>query len=343
MKLAHRTYGRLKNRFLSKAVILMYHRVVDLESDPWFLCVTPDHFNEHLDVMARLGRPASMTGLVRGLQTGRVLDRTIVVTFDDGYTDNLYFAKPALERYEIPGTVFIVAGAVGKESEFWWDDLERLVLQPARLPDVLTLNLEGRKMEWQLGKAAVVLDGSQKKDRAVKPWAAPAGSRLAFFYSVWQQLLPLAEGARSRTLQEIAAWSGVETTPRHTHRVMNGEEVVRLHQGGLVEVGAHTASHVSLPSLPRAVQQEEIQRGKKLLEDLLGSPVKHFAYPHGEYTPETVAVVQEAGFQSACTVVASSLYRGANPFLLPRFDVEDWDGEEFSRRLTEWFRTGKEI
>jgi hypothetical protein len=56
-----------------------------------------------------------------------------------------------------------------------------------------------------------------------------------------------------------------------------------------------------------------------------------------------VAVVQEAGFQSACTVVARSLYRGANPFLLPRFDVEDWDGEEFSRRLTEWFRTGKEI
>jgi len=343
MNLALRTYSRIKNRLMAKAVILMYHRVVELESDPWLLCVTPDHFAEHLEVMTRLGRPASLNRLVEGLKTGHLPDRTIVVTFDDGYADNLYFAKPALERYDVPGTVFVVADAVGKESEFWWDELERLLLQPDRLPETLTLSLDGQPVEWQLGQASIYVEEDRREDRDRNPWEAPAGSRLAFFYSVWQQLLPLAEVKRKNALDQIAAWSGTENLPRSSHRVMKSDEVVRLQQGGLVEVGAHTATHASLSSLSRAAQQEEIRQGKTLLEDLLGSAVSSFAYPHGEYTPETVALVQEAGFQSACTVVARSLHGGANPFLLPRFDVRDWDGDKFESRLSEWFRTGREI
>jgi peptidoglycan/xylan/chitin deacetylase (PgdA/CDA1 family) len=341
--LARRAYGRIINRVLSKAVILMYHRVVALDADPWFLCVSPDHFAEHLEVIIRLGRPASLDGLVKGLQEGRVPDRAIALTFDDGYADNLQIAKPLLERYDVPGTVFVVAAAVGKEGEFWWDALERLLLIPARLPDRLALTLAGRSMEWQLGPASIYTDRERKEDRHREPWLAGTGSRLAFFYSVWRQLLPLEEEARSHILSEVAAWSGGEAAPRQTHRVMSVEEIVHLQQGGLVEVGAHTATHVSLPSLSLAAQQQEIRRGKTLLEDYLGSPVDHFAYPHGEYTPETVALVGEAGFQSACTIVARSLHRSADPFLLPRFDVRDWEGDEFQRRLAEWFRTGREI
>lgn len=341
--LALRSYGRIKNRLLSKAVILMYHRVVDLESDPWSLCVTPAHFAEHLEVIARLGRPASLSELVRGLHAGQLQDRTIVVTFDDGYADNLYFARPALERYGLPGTVFVVAGAVGKDNEFWWDQLEQLLLGPDRLPETLHLSLNGKTAEWQLGGASFYTEEARREERGRAPWTAPAGSRLAFFYSVWQQLLRLDPGARTEALGQIAAWSGVEVIMRDTHRIMNAEELLRLQQDGLVEVGAHTASHVSLPSLSPAGQREEILGGKELLEDLLGSPVSHFAYPHGEYTPETVAIVRESGFQSACTVVTNCIYRDANLFLLPRFDVRDWDGDEFSRRLTGWFRTGREI
>jgi peptidoglycan/xylan/chitin deacetylase (PgdA/CDA1 family) len=341
--LALRTFGRIKNRLLAKAVILMYHRVVELESDPWSLCVTPDHFAEHLEVITRLGRPASLSDLVKGLHNGQVQDRTIVVTFDDGYADNFYFAKPALERYDVPGTVFVVAEAVGQQSEFWWDELEQLLLAPDRLPETLNLSLNGLRVEWQLGQESFYTEEDRQDDQDRDPWTAPAGSRLAFFYSVWQQLLLLSPEARTGALSQIAAWSGAEKFSRASHRIMDAEEVVRLQQGGLVEVGGHTATHVSLPSLSRAEQREEIQRGKRLLEDLLGLPVSHFAYPHGEYNSETVALVKETGFQSACTVVTNSIYRGANPFLLPRFDVRDWDGDEFSRRLSEWFRTGKEV
>src|SRR5690606_2172259 len=49
---------------------------------------------------------------------------TVVVTFDDGYSDNLHTALPLLERFAVPATVFVVSGRLGTEP--WWDRLARL-------------------------------------------------------------------------------------------------------------------------------------------------------------------------------------------------------------------------
>jgi peptidoglycan/xylan/chitin deacetylase (PgdA/CDA1 family) len=54
------------------------------------------------------------------------------VTFDDGYADNLYNAKPLLERYGIPATVFLITGYIEDKRQLWWEELVRLLLQPAR-------------------------------------------------------------------------------------------------------------------------------------------------------------------------------------------------------------------
>jgi peptidoglycan/xylan/chitin deacetylase (PgdA/CDA1 family) len=343
MRRAKYAYKRIKNSFLSKAVILMYHRVIDLAVDPWSLCVSPDHFSQQMEAITRLGYPTRLSDLVEGLKSGKVHDRAVVVTFDDGYADNLYFAKPVLERYHVPGTVFVVAQSVGQEGEFWWDELEQLVLLPEHLAETLTLNINGKLLKWQIEPEILSPDanrleyGSQNGSRKGRS----AGSRLDFFYSVWKQLLTLSEETRKQTMEDIARWTGSAASPRPTHRIMNPEELIQLQQGGLVEVGGHTLTHVSLSSLPTAAQKAEILQGKMVLENFLGTPVKNFAYPFGEHSKETPSLVKEAGFQSACTIIPRSLYRNADPFLLPRFDVRDWDGDEFERYLTEWFRTGR--
>ncbi|HET9531812.1 MAG TPA: polysaccharide deacetylase family protein, partial [Blastocatellia bacterium] len=116
----------LRKRLDRRAVILMYHRVAEVRSDPWSLCVTPQHFAEHMEILRRHARPISLRELTGALREGSVPRRSVVVTFDDGYLDNLKNARPLLERYDIPATFFIATGYLGGEREFWWDELERM-------------------------------------------------------------------------------------------------------------------------------------------------------------------------------------------------------------------------
>ena len=97
--------GRLK-RFLKgttasrdcRVVILMYHRVFETPSDPWELCVSPKHFDHHLDLLRRYYRVLSLKQLTNALKAAQLPKRGVVVTFDDGYGDNVWNAKPLLEK-----------------------------------------------------------------------------------------------------------------------------------------------------------------------------------------------------------------------------------------------------
>src|SRR5207245_611648 len=127
-----------------------YHRVEDLPSDPQRMCVGPDQFDEHLAVLRTRFRPASLSSAVEATRKGD-LDRDVAVTFDDGYADNLLNAKPLLETHGIPATVFVTTDYIDSKREFWWDELERLLLQPGDLPDVLNIHFDNDAMASELG------------------------------------------------------------------------------------------------------------------------------------------------------------------------------------------------
>jgi peptidoglycan/xylan/chitin deacetylase (PgdA/CDA1 family) len=101
----------------------------------------------------------------------------------------------------------------------------------------------------------------------------------------------------------------------------------------LVEAGAHTKTHPELSRLPAATQRDEIIESKKMLENLLGRPIDQFAYPFGNYDTDTVKIVREAGFTSACSVNCDSVWPDPDLFQLPRVTVEDCNGDEFTNLL----------
>src|ERR1700694_4545037 len=128
-----RVVPKLRNLAAPGAVILLYHRVTELAVDPHRLAVSPAHFQEHLDVIRRVGVPCSLRDLTERMRHGRSIRRAVVVTFDDGYADNLENGVPLLERYDVPATVFAASGQVGRPREFAWDELSRSLLEgPAR-------------------------------------------------------------------------------------------------------------------------------------------------------------------------------------------------------------------
>ncbi len=79
-------------------IVLLYHRVARIAVDPWGLCVTPEHFVEHLEVLRKCQRISLDQIHVREWFSGTRAPR-VAITFDDGYADNLYQAAPLLEQY----------------------------------------------------------------------------------------------------------------------------------------------------------------------------------------------------------------------------------------------------
>ena len=313
----------------AKAVILMYHRIGDPGCDPWGLAVRPERFAEHLDVLRRNARPMGLRRLTEELRDGTLNPGAVAVTFDDGYANNLYLAKPLLERHEVPATVFVTSGMVGRDREFWWDELEAILLAPRKLPQALRLEIEGQTHEWARIEDAPNSTQPSRSEEAGGRWEGQPGSRDGFYFSVWEKLKPLSPSAREKALDDIRAWAGSFHSLRDSHRPLSRDELRAL-DGGAVEVGAHTVSHPSLTKHPLDVQKQEIRDSKRWLDDFLGRSVRAFAYPYGDYSRATAAVVEQAGFDLACTTQASAVFSGNNSYELPRIAINDWDGPEFA-------------
>ncbi len=130
---------RAFNRLRASALIFLYHRVAELESDPFEQALTPQRFEEHVEVLKKYAHPISLTGLFAALSAGRVPRRSVVITFDDGYADNLYTAMPILEKHGVPATVFVSTSPVRTQTEFFWDTLERIFLGSTPIPNLSSI------------------------------------------------------------------------------------------------------------------------------------------------------------------------------------------------------------
>ena len=328
---------RLKNKLIPGTVILMYHRVTEVESDPWSLCVSPEHFAQHLAVLQACGLPRSLQQMTQWLRQEKPMQRSVAITFDDGYADNLHHAKPLLVKYETPATMFIATGGLGNLEEFWWDELDRLLLQPGELPPQLQLQVNGREYQWALETAAVY---SQADYHRLCHWQAEAEAPPGPRQSLYKELYEILQGAsacdRIRAIQHLRTWAQTSPVGRSTHRVLTPDQVRQLETPDLIEVGAHTVTHRPLAQLAPDQQRQEIQQSKQTLEATLGHPVESFSYPHGSYTEATLHEVHNAGFSTACCSQFDRVSRRSHPLKLPRIVVHNWDGTTFARWLAQW-------
>jgi len=90
-----------------------------------------------------------------------------------------------------------------------------------------------------------------------------------------------------------------------------------------IDFQAHTCFHPILPLCENHESKQEIQKCKTDLEQLLKQPIKHFAYPNGDYTQREITYLKEAGYLSARTVKFGWNTIETDPFQLPILSSND--------------------
>ena len=331
-KLIHRGSLAFKRRYVARGLILIYHRVAEDPVDPWRLCVSPANFARQMEVLRKKGfNTVHVSDLADAVRARRLPRKTVAVSFDDGYRDNLDVARPILEKYETPAAHFATAGYIGSDEPFWLDVLDTIFLRTKQLPEELHVTLGGEDHHWDLGQDAVLKTGAKGHDW--KPLGPALTRRHELHDSLWQLLVAALPAERGHIVRRLIGWAELAPATWAQLRPMSENELRKLAGNGLVEIGAHSLTHPALSSLPPELQAHELSASKARLEKILGTRVRGCSYPQGRSSVDVQRRAREAGYDFACGSVASAVGSRSNLFHLPRVSVRDWGEQRFAGLL----------
>lgn len=221
--------------------------------------------------------------------------RFLVLTFDDGYRDNLHHLLPVMEDFGLPFTVFVSSGMIERSVDYWWGGL----LELFRTRDEVEIAPMQRRFRHSRPRQR------QRGLRAVTRWVeADVAGRAAEL---------------ARTFRRY----GISPEARLERDALSREDLRTLARHRLVTIGGHGASHRPLASLSPREAEAEITADRRFLQTLTDREVAHFAYPHGCAAScgwREARLVETAGYRSAFTTRRGNLFpaHAARPFMLPR-------------------------
>jgi len=101
-----------------KIPVLMYHKVSPGKKEKYR--ISPERFTNQMEYLSKKGyqtiSPDELLGVVR---KRRILpEKSVLLTFDDGYKDNFTYAYSILKKYHFKATIFLVTQYMGRKSEW---------------------------------------------------------------------------------------------------------------------------------------------------------------------------------------------------------------------------------
>jgi peptidoglycan/xylan/chitin deacetylase (PgdA/CDA1 family) len=102
---------------------------------------------------------------------------------------------------------------------------------------------------------------------------------------------------------------------------LSQDQILEMHNSGLVEFGAHSMNHVNLKKLDKNIMIQEIKESKEYVEKLTGEKCKSFAYPFGQFNQDVKNAVIESGIESAVTTKKKILLSIDDKFEIPRIGI----------------------
>jgi peptidoglycan/xylan/chitin deacetylase (PgdA/CDA1 family) len=283
--------------FAGRAAILMFHEIQQNGRSELMTGTSVALFEYSLNWLRQEGwEIVSFETCLERLAADPGPGRYAVLTFDDGYRDNVAIALPILERHNAPFMVYVPTGAPKRTLQSWWLGLREMF----RCGDTVTIDAMGTRFDCP---------GFHEKMSSlhkVTEWIHQDYHRIAMLASTFNK-------------------AGVSLSALNEAYFLNERELQNLVRHPLASIGGHTASHPALSCLDVLSARAEMADNRRYLEQLLQLPVRHFAYPYGDSRacgPREAQLAKEVGFSTAVTTRRGQVSDlKSNHFALPRVGV----------------------
>lgn len=301
----------------SRVLTLFYHRINNLENDFHRLCVSPENFRHQIQYLK------NNYYIVRFEDDWTMTDSdAVVITFDDGYLDNLEYAVPILEEFEVPATIFISTGTMDQSKELWWDELEYLLFRGDNIPS--NFQLIDTEFEYR--------------------WNTDTLDYRKNCYKSLHYLMKYFVGLdkRENWLKQLWEWRGLKRSPRRENLTLSQEQCKKLGESKMISVGAHTVSHPALAALSKREQEIEIKTSIDILSDVLKKRITLFSFPFGGYgtdfNEESIEICKQYGILKAASTDSALWDSFVSSYRIPRKVVRNWNMLEFDEKIKEYWK-----
>lgn len=240
--------------------------------------------------------------------------KNVVLTLDDGYRDNYQYAWPIFREQKVPFTLYLANAFPNGKADLWWYTLADLLKSHGRI-------------ELRHRGVSLTLDRDQ------------VGTAFARFRDFYQ---PLAAVEQQEVMAKLRTRYPGSSGAYAERLWMNWDEVCEMAADELCCIGCHTLTHRSLARLPREEAFLEMERSLREIEDAIGRPVRHFAYPYGKAADageREESLARELGFATAVTTRVGNLHAGHRDHLLMLPRIPLYEGGK-NGMLSEIFRSG---
>ena len=264
-----------------RLTVLAYHRIVDPHGFRFFeplISATPDTFARQMNIIAEECNVIDLAELLGWLDgSGTLPERAALITFDDGYRDNLEFALPVLRERGLPAVLFVTTDQIGTDHPFFWD------------------------------AAAYYFDETTRRHADLpilgpRSWSSP--SEMCAEWIEAAKRVP--QNRRNEATEQLAEALDTEMPKdAYSGQLLTWDEIREMSEHGF-SFGSHTCTHPILTGIPAPQVAEELERSRVRLEEELRTPIRSFAYPNGspsDFNPDIEEIALRAGYSASFTLV----------------------------------------
>lgn len=284
-----------------RLLILAYHGIAQDDEHHWdpSLFIAP----EILECRLRFLKSAGFTILafqdaVDRLYSRRLPERSVTITFDDGYVDFYRLAHPILKAYDVPSTVYLTT---------YYSERN----QPP--PAIAASYMLWKRRDFS-GRLTVIpgFDAVDLRNDACRCALTKVAAR---FFD--ERSLPGEH--KHHLIRKLAAEIGFDFDEFRHRRILHLMTIdeAREMAAASVDIQLHTHRHCVPPD--EALIRREITENRACIEAITSRPADHFCYPSGVYYPQLLSWLKNLKIRSATTCDAGLASAADDPLLLPRF------------------------
>lgn len=281
---------------------LLFHRVLPVRSGTDFsppgMVVSDDSFSALLSWLPERFRIVDADTFFEGYPAP-LSEPSVLITFDDAWSDVALHALPVLKAKGLPGVLFASPHFVDTGDLFW---PERLMRAAAALSSDTFRDVTGDDRP-DAGDADSV-------EKTMRRWKSKSEEDRLRLVDTLEKAVPSpghdASGARDSLMKA------------QERRISDWRELRVLSENG-IEIGSHGYSHALLPDCKDDEIRFELRASKARIETALSKPVRFIAYPNGDRNERVRTIAREEGYRFGFSLQGDP----DDPFDFPRVNLHE--------------------